>query len=174
MGRMIVPLVLSGGVRRAARSALSMSVVVGMVSAAAAEVRTTTSYRSYYVSGSTSRSLVSYMRSHPFRGDRGDAVANVRPTYRLSVATRMSGGTCRASKVTLSIGFAMTLPKARSESSMASSTRSAWRSFVAFAKRHESTHRSIYVSCGNQFRRQGAAHDKQQLPWPAILDPPAA
>jgi len=148
---MIVPFVLSGGLRRAARSALSMSLVAGMLSAASAEVRTTTSYRSYYVSGSTARSLVSYMRSHPFRGDRGDAVANVRPVYRLSVATRTSGGTCSASKVTLSIGFTMTLPKARSESSMASSTRSAWRSFAAFANRHESTHRSIYISCGNSF-----------------------
>ena len=34
---------------------------------------------------------------------------------------------------------------------MASSTRSAWRSFVAFTKRHENTHRSIYIQCGNNF-----------------------
>ena len=148
---MIVSFVLSRGVRRAVRSAISMSVVVGIVSVASAEVRTTTSYRSYSVGGSTARSLVSYMRSHPFRGDHGDAVANVRPLYRLSVATRTSGGTCRASKVTLSIAFTITLPSARSESSMASSTRSAWRNFVAFARRHESTHRSIYISCGNNF-----------------------
>jgi predicted secreted Zn-dependent protease len=148
---MIVPFVLSGGVRRAVRAALSMSVVIGIVSAAAAEVRTTTSYRSYSVGGSTARSLVSYMRSHPFRGDHGDAVANVRPLYRLSVATRTSGGTCRASNVTLSIAFTITLPSARSESSMASSTRSAWQNFVAFARRHESTHRSIYIGCGNNF-----------------------
>jgi predicted secreted Zn-dependent protease len=45
----------------------------------------------------------------------------------------------------------MTLPRARSESSMGSSTRSAWRNFVAFTKRHESTHRTIYTQCGNNF-----------------------
>jgi len=142
---------IAGRLGRAARFSISAGLAVSIASAAWAGVKSTTQYRSYYVSGSTARSLVSYMRSHPFRGDRGDAVANVRPNYRLSVATKSSGGTCRASVVTLNISFVMTLPRARSESSMASSTRNAWRSFVSFAKRHESTHRNIYVQCGNSF-----------------------
>ncbi|MCB1487731.1 MAG: DUF922 domain-containing protein [Bauldia sp.] len=136
---------------RAARLSISTGLAVSIASAAWAGVKTSTQYRSYYVSGSTARSLVSYMRSHPFRGDRGDAVANVRPDYRLSVATKASGGTCRVSAVTLNINFVMTLPRARNESAMASSTRGAWRSFVSFAKQHESTHRNIYVQCGNSF-----------------------
>ena len=138
-------------VRRASRIAICATIAMGMTATAVAGVRTTTEYRSYSVSGTTAKALVSYMKRNPFRGDRGHAVANVRPYYRLSVATKSSGGTCRASTVTLNIRFVMTLPNARSESSMAASTRSAWRSFVSFAKRHESVHRSSYIGCGNAF-----------------------
>jgi predicted secreted Zn-dependent protease len=77
-------------------------------------------------------------------------MANVRPSYALSVVTRQTGGVCRASSVTLNIRFVMTLPRART-SSMSSGTRAAWNSFVAFARRHENTHRSIYLSCANAF-----------------------
>ena len=119
--------------------------------AASAGVRTSTQTQSYSVGGTTAASLVSYMRSNPFHGSRGDAVANIRPNYALNVATTQAGGTCRASNVTLNIRFVMTLPRARSAGAMASGTRSAWNSFVAFTRRHEETHRSIYVKCGNDF-----------------------
>ena len=94
-----------------ARIAISAALAVGMASAASPGSRTSTQYRSYSVSGSTARSLVSYMRSHPFRGDHGDAVANIRPSYRLSVATeierrRLPG----AARSALNISFVMTLP----------------------------------------------------------------
>jgi predicted secreted Zn-dependent protease len=128
------------------------ALLAGSLSVAAlADVRTTTQSRAYSVNGSTASSLVSFMRSNPFRGDTGDAVANVRPYYTLNVATKATGGTCRASGVTLNIRFVMTLPHARSISAMASSTRSAWNSFVAFTRRHEDTHRRLYIQCGNSF-----------------------
>jgi predicted secreted Zn-dependent protease len=142
---------LSGLKRNAGRGALGMVVAGSLCMAASAEVRTSTLMQSYSVGGTTPTSLVSYMRSNPFHGSRGDAVANIRPSYALNVATRQTGDTCRASKVTLNIRFVMTLPQARSASSMASSTRSAWNSFVAFTRRHEETHRSIYIKCGNDF-----------------------
>lgn len=137
--------------RNAGRGALGVVVAGSLCMAASAEVRTSTYMQSYSVGGTTPTSLVSYMRSNPFHGSRGDAVANIRPSYALNVATRQTGDTCRASKVTLNIRFVMTLPQARSASSMASSTRSAWNSFVAFTRRHEETHRSIYIKCGNDF-----------------------
>jgi predicted secreted Zn-dependent protease len=137
--------------RRGARLIVVAALLAGTASFGSADVRTSTQYRSYSVSGSTSRSLVSYMRSRPLRGDHGNAVANIRPTYKISAPTKMVGGKCRAPKVTLHIRFVMTLPRARSESAMASSTRNAWRSFVSFSKRHEQTHRNIYIQCGNTF-----------------------
>jgi predicted secreted Zn-dependent protease len=136
---------------RFARCAIAAFLSVSLGADAFAEVKTSTQTRSYGVGGTTAASLVSYMRSHPFRGDHGDAVANIRPYYGLTTATKQTGGTCRASNVTLSIRFVMTLPYARSPSAMGSSTRSAWSSFVAFTRRHEETHKRIYVQCGNTF-----------------------
>jgi len=136
---------------RIGRTAVVAGLIAGLGTTAFAEVRSSTQTRSYSVGGTTARSLVSYMRSRPFHGSRGDAVANIRPSYALNVATRQSGSVCRASKVTLNIRFVMTLPRAQSTSAMNASTRSAWNAFVAFTRRHEETHRSIYVQCGNNF-----------------------
>lgn len=131
--------------------AIAAGVAGSLTVGALADVRSSTQTRSYSVGGTTPSSLVSYMRSNPFHGSRGDAVANIRPTYSLSTVTSQSGGACRASKVTLNLRFVMTLPQARNASAMSASTRSAWNSFVAFTRRHEETHRSIYVQCGNTF-----------------------
>ena len=136
-------------VRWTGRAVVTAGVVVSLHAAAVAEVRTSTRTQSYSVGGTTARSLVSYMRSNPFRGSNGDAVANIRPSYSLRIASKQSGGTCRPSKVTLNINFVVTVPRARS--ALGGSTQSAWNSFVAFAKRHEDTHRRIYVQCGNAF-----------------------
>jgi len=136
--------------RNLASVGLGAALVASLVVSALAEVHTTTQYRTYSVGGTTASSLVSHMRSNPFHGDSGDAVANIRPNYALSTITKQTGGTCRASRVALNIRFVMTLPGARI-SAMASGTRAAWNSFVAFARRHESTHGSIYIQCGNTF-----------------------
>lgn len=137
--------------RAAGRGALAAMLAGSLCASAFAEVRSSTQTRAYSVGGTTATSLVSYMRSNPFHGSRGDAVANIRPTYGLNITSRQSGGSCRADRVTLNIRFVMTLPQARSASAMSSSTRSAWNSFVAFTRRHEETHRGIYVQCGNAF-----------------------
>ncbi len=133
------------------RAAVVAGVASSLSVGAMADVRTSTQTRNYSVGGTTATSLVSYMRSNPFHGSRGDAVANIQPNYALSMVTNQKGGTCRASKVTLGIRFLMTLPRARSASAMGSSTRSAWNTFVAFTKKHEETHRGIYIKCGNDF-----------------------
>ena len=117
---------------------------------ARAGVTSTTVTRFYSVGGTSQASLAAKMRSNPFRGDRGGAVANIRPKYSLSVSTKQSGGTCRVSSVNLKVTFVLTLPKAR-ESSMSSGTRSAWRGFVSFARRHEQGHRGIYLQCAHNF-----------------------
>lgn len=115
-----------------------------------AEVRSSTQTRSYWVGGTTAPALVSYMRSRPFHGSNGAAVANIRPSYNLSISTRPKGSTCSAS-VNLSMNFVMTLPNAKQASGMSSGTRSHWNTFVSYARRHEETHRTIYMDCGRSF-----------------------
>jgi predicted secreted Zn-dependent protease len=115
-----------------------------------ADVRSSTQTRSYWVGGTTAPALVSYMKSRPFHGSNGAAVANIRPSYNLSIATRPKGSACSAT-VDLRINFVMTLPNAKQASSMSSGTRSHWNTFVSYARRHEETHRSIYMDCGRSF-----------------------
>lgn len=139
--------------RRALRAVLVVILATGFLGdsvAAFAGVTSTTATRYYNVSGTTQASLARKMRSNPFRGDRGGAVANIRPKYSLDVQTKNVGGTCRVSAVNLKVRFVLTLPRAK-ESAMSSGTRSSWRSFVSFARRHEQRHRSIYLQCAKNF-----------------------
>src|SRR4051812_9387730 len=116
-----------------------------------AGVRSTTELRAYVVGGTTAASLVSYMRRRPFRGDCGPAVANVRPHYTLSVDTTYGDAVCTVKDIDLGINFVMTLPQARTPGAFSPGTRSAWYGFVDFARRHEETHRAIYVECADSF-----------------------
>jgi predicted secreted Zn-dependent protease len=107
--------------------------------------------RDYRVSGTSAASLVAYMRANPFPGDEGPALANIRQSYSLSTSTKEEGGACRASSVNVNIHFVMTLPKAANASAIQGSSRAAWYSFVAFARHHEETRRSIFLQCGRDF-----------------------
>lgn len=117
---------------------------------AVAGITSTTSHRYYTVSGTSQSTLARKMKSNPFRGDRGGAVANIRPKYSLKVDTSQSGGTCKVTNVNLNVRFTLTLPRAN-EGAMSSGTRSVWRSFVSFARAHEQRHRAIYLQCARNF-----------------------
>ena len=124
---------------------------IALSASASADVKTSTKYNAYRVGGTTASGLVSYMKNKPFHGQRGAAVANIMPTFSLNVSTKTEGGVCKASLVRLSMSFTITLPAATSPGGMEAGTRSAWNTFVAFAKKHEETHRAIYVKCGQEF-----------------------
>ena len=90
------------------------------------------------------------MNSNPVRGDHGRAYASIHPNYTLSVKTRDKGGVCRAD-VSIKLRFDLTLPKAANPGKMSSRTRSAWNSFVSYARSHEAWHQSSYTSCARSF-----------------------
>ena len=125
--------------------------MAGLGTAAFGEVRSSTTRNLPCRRHHGRDSLVSYMRSRPFHGSRGDAVANITPSY----ATRRRHPPERfglpGQQGDAQHRFVMTLPQAQNASAMSASTRSAWNAFVAFTRRHEETHRSIYVECGNTF-----------------------
>lgn len=122
--------------------------------AQASGVTSSTQLHDYRVSGTTMSGLVGYMMSHPFPGDEGPALANIRPTYSLAIKTQDQGGVCRPSDVSLNIRFVMTLPKAVDAGSLTGATKVAWYQFVAFARHHEETRRSIYLQCGRPSSRR--------------------
>jgi predicted secreted Zn-dependent protease len=132
-------------------AALALAGLVATSDIAAAAVSTSTSNASYRVSGTTAADLVSFMRRNPFPGDHGGAVANIRPSYSLSIVNKQAGSVCTASAVNLRVSFVITLPTATGAGRMSSATRAAWGGFVAFARRHEEHHRAIYLDCARGF-----------------------
>jgi predicted secreted Zn-dependent protease len=122
----------------------------GRTDPAEAGMSVTHDVRYYRVSGATTESLARAMRDNPVEGDHGGAIANVRPSYSLSIVTRDLGKICRVADISLSIRFVTTLPAA-DESRMTPRTRGYWRSLIAFAKRHEATHQAIYGACARAF-----------------------
>jgi predicted secreted Zn-dependent protease len=117
---------------------------------ASADMTVASDVRYYHVGGSTAESLARAMRGNPIEGDRGGAVANVRPRYRLDIAARQQGHVCRITGIGLDVSFLTTLPQA-DESGMLPRARAYWRSFIAFAARHEAIHKAIYLQCARDF-----------------------
>jgi len=136
----------AGGTLRAVAATVVAIALSANSLTAFAGVTSTTSQRYYNVSGTSQATLARTIRSNPFRGE----VANIRPEYALDVATKKAGNTCRVTSVNLSIRFVLTLPRAN-EGAMSASTRSVWRNFVSFARRHEERHRAIYLQCARNF-----------------------
>jgi predicted secreted Zn-dependent protease len=119
---------------------------------AAAGVVHSTEYRTHAVRGTTPSAILRYMNAHPIIDpDDGAAYANLTHDHVLSVSTAIDGGVCRVSALTFRWRFVLTLPKAVDQSAMASRTRSMWIDFVAGLKRHEETHRAIFLRCGAKF-----------------------
>ncbi len=126
------------------------SALLALGGAGDAGVHSTTELAAYRVGGTTAAGLVAYMRRYPFHGDRGAAGANIRPHYVLSADLDARDGVCRVSDIDLDIRFVMTLPEARTPEAFSPATRAAWSGFTDFARRHEETHRAIYLQCADE------------------------
>ena len=137
-------------VKASFRAAFSGLVMIALCGEALAEVKVTVNKRDHVVQGTTAAALVRSMNGNPVRGDHGNAYASIHPNYSLSVKTRERGGQCRAD-VTIRLRFDLILPKAASPGGMNSRTRSAWNSFVNYARNHEAWHQSSYTGCARSF-----------------------
>ena len=139
----------------------------------AAKIKQKTEVRDYRVYGTTPGLLVSYMKRRPFRGDNGPAMANIRPKYKLKTTTQKtsqkSGFQCKVKRIELNIRFVMTLPRSMDAKKQNRKTKNAWRSFRAFARRHEEQHRRIYLACARDFVRKATRIAPQrscrQITW---------
>ena len=134
---------------------LSVAIAVlfaGGAGPAEAGLRYTTVFKSHPVYGTTPRTIVQYMNSHPIPDpDDGAALANITHKHTLSVTTQASGGGCAVKDLTFTWNFVITLPKAMERAKMSSSTVGMWNEFVAKAKWHELRRREIFLACGASF-----------------------
>lgn len=111
-----------------------------------------TQYRDHAVRGTTPPEIWRYMNAHPIMDpDDGPAYANLTHDHDLSLQVATRNGACRVTDLTFRWRFVLTLPKATDYGRMSAGNKSLWTNFVAGLKRHEETHRSIFIGCGESF-----------------------
>ena len=144
--------------------------VLAAPSLAQARPTVRTSYSYYAVSGSTLPQIYRAMVSHAptAAGTKGFGVTTASPGSQMSVAS------CEASgHYQIGITVNIRLPKS-SGGGLSSSEMAQWNSFVGFVKRHEETHRMIWLDCAADLERKfeasapagcGAAHAKAMVMW---------
>jgi predicted secreted Zn-dependent protease len=103
-------------------------------------------YQYYPVDGTTALQLMRNLHlDGPTVGGAG-AYATIESSFSESGSV-VQGKGCRVPRYTIGLSFTITLPRAQDLPQAAPRVRNAWRSFYSFVKRHEETHKSIWVSC---------------------------
>jgi predicted secreted Zn-dependent protease len=98
------------------------------------------------------------------------AYATIQSAFSESGAV-VQGKGCRVPRYTIGLSFTITLPAAQDLPDASQRVRKAWRSFYSFVKRHEETHKSIWVGCAAAMQAQVRA---LRAPSCAILQQRAA
>jgi predicted secreted Zn-dependent protease len=109
----------------------------------------TTKYVYYKVSGDSAAGVyVSMLKRGPHvRGARAYAATMMESSQRGKLEQTNS---CRISDYQISADFTIRLPKLTNEASLSPSARARWQQFSSFLRKHEETHRSIWMGCARE------------------------
>jgi predicted secreted Zn-dependent protease len=113
----------------------------------------TTTYAYYTVSG---RSAAEIYRAMLLRGPHVDgqkAYAATSARHKLG-GRFIQGASCNLSNISLSFDFKIQLPKLQSDIALTGRTRSNWIAFAAFVRKHEETHRAIWLGCARELEQR--------------------
>ena len=138
----------------------------------------TTIYSYYNVGGKTALEIYrSMLRQGPrVNGAKAYAATSATTTQDGKL---LQGASCSIDSYRLKLDFTIKLPKIRNEKVLAPSDRSRWRQFSAFLKKHEETHRSIWLGCAAALEQQvktikskscAQADSKAQKLWNRMRD----
>lgn len=131
-----------------APAAAALGLVMALVAAtpSPAKPAQTTRYTYYAISGQTPTAIyTSLLRNGP-KVDGAQAYAATTAVSSQSGKMRQ-GTTCEISGYRLNIAFTIKLPRLKDEARLTGETRSRWLDFSAYLRRHEETHRSIWLDC---------------------------
>jgi predicted secreted Zn-dependent protease len=133
-------------------AAFSIFAILGISFAQADSLNTKYTY--YLIAGDTAASLHASMKRKGPRvyGGRAYASATMIPNPELS--TQHSSGGCAVEKFNLRMSFAIRLPKLDKSLPVSKAVRSSFEEFYMVAKRHEETHRSIWLACAREAEAQ--------------------
>jgi predicted secreted Zn-dependent protease len=132
-----------------------------------------TKYTYYAVGGDTAQDIYKSMLRKGPRVNGAKAYASTSATTTQD-GKLLQGQSCSIDGYRLNLQFTIKLPKIKNESVLQASDRGRWRQFSVFLKRHEETHRSIWLGCAADLERQvksiraktcGEADKKAQRLW---------
>jgi len=113
----------------------------------------TTKYSYYTVSGDTAAEIYNAMLRRGPHVNGAKAYASTSATSSQEGKLEQ-GRSCIVQDYRLSIDFVIRLPRVRNENVLAGATKARWRQFSQFLKKHEETHRSIWLDCARDLERQ--------------------
>lgn len=131
----------------------ALAAVLVLPVAAVAKPVHATKYTYYAINGDSAEEIYSAMlRKGPrVNGAKAYAATSATTTQDGRMAQR---GSCRIEGYRLSIDFVISLPKIRNEKVLPPADRRHWQQFSTFLKKHEETHRSIWLGCAADLERQ--------------------
>ena len=117
---------------------------------------TTTRYDYYTISGANAVEVYDAMlrRGPHVDGDKAYAATSATSSQQGKL---VAGQSCRIEGYAVNIDFVIRLPKLRDAGALTRSERRRFEQFTQFLRRHEETHRSIWLQCASQLEAKVAA-----------------
>jgi predicted secreted Zn-dependent protease len=121
---------------------------LGAIGTAGAKPLQSSKYVYYNISGNTPAGIYSSLIS---RGPNVDGVKAYASTTAVSSQSgqMVQAKSCTVQNYKFKIDFTIKLPKLANEGALKGTTAREWRNFSAFLRRHEETHRSIWLACAS-------------------------
>jgi predicted secreted Zn-dependent protease len=131
--------------------------IAGFASVTAeAQPLTTTNYQYYSIKGSSALEVYKSMlsRGPNVNGAKAYAATSAQSSQ---AGFLVQGQSCRIRDYQFKIDFVIKLPRMASENKLPPRVRAKWQQFSGFLKKHEETHRSIWIGCAKEFESKIAS-----------------
>ena len=121
--------------------------LISMFLVPVAQAKPITNYTHYLIAGESAESLYrSMLRRGPHVGG-GKAYASTKMVPEVSAKTVETGGGCRIQDFKVNMTFTIRLPQLKKSATVDATLRKSFSRFYEFAKKHEETHRTIWLKC---------------------------
>lgn len=128
--------------------------LISMTLLPAAQAKPVTNYTHYLIAGESAEGIYrSMLRKGPHVGG-GKAYASTRMMPEVSAKTVQTKDGCRIQNFQVNMTFTIRLPQLKKSSDVDPDLRRSFSRFYEFAKKHEETHRAIWLKCAAEAEAQ--------------------
>jgi predicted secreted Zn-dependent protease len=125
-----------------------VAVLAGL--AGQAEAKNTTQYSYYAVTGATAPEILKSLHRRGPNVAGVNAYATTYAEYQQKGKLQLNSKSCKINSLDFDLKFTIKLPRHRGSNALTGRTATAWSGFEAFVKKHEETHRSIWLDCAKK------------------------